>query len=224
MEVTKLARCDSLRMKFSSKPKGDSWRDLLDHLLSAKWFQLLMVVLLILDMILVIAGLELQILSQTAMIDEYKRCFQQYNHVFAVPPGLNNSLNNPENIPVCMPDSHMAHTYHHIEQMLAWFSVTILVIFLVENLLHIMLLGLDYFQDVFYVLDLTVVTLSLTLELIFLIDIVPAATAGGLLVIARTWRFARIAHGFYFLEHEEEHNASHHGSKKADDKKETQKV
>jgi len=211
-------------MKFSGhKPKTETFMGRLDQFLAAKWLQVLMVTLLIIDMILVIVSLELQIMSQNALIQEYKRCYGQYNNVFAVPPGLNNGLNNPVNLPVCVPDTHKAHNYHHVEQILAWFSVSILVVFLVENLLHIILLGLDYFQDFFYVLDLTVVTLSLILELVFLIDLIPGATVGGLLVIARTWRFARIAHGFYFLEHEDEHSHSRHGgpdAKKADDPKE----
>ena len=51
------------------------------------------------------------------------------------------------------------------------------------------------------------------IEFLFLIDAIPTASLGALFVIARTWRFARVAHGFDFLEHAEEH--IHHKKKES---------
>jgi hypothetical protein len=48
------------------------------------------------------------------------------------------------------------------------------------------------------VLDLAVIVVSLVLEVVF-----GNQPEGGLLVVARTWRFARIAHGFYESTHDE---------------------
>lgn len=166
-----------------------------------------MVLLLICDLVLVIVCLELQILSEQAMIAEFDRCDKEYAAGISVPAGLDNTLNNPLGVPVCKPDLQRANSLHEAEIILAWCSVTILAIFLAENLLLIVCQGLEYFTDFFYVMELFVVSFSLALELVFLLAATPAANIGSLFIIARTWRFARVAHGFYFLEHSSEHSA-----------------
>jgi len=68
--------------------------------------------------------------------------------------------------------------------------MAILAIFLIEQLLRIIALRCAYFRQALNLLDLFVITLSLALEVL-----VTHLPLGGLLVIARVWRFARAGHG-----------------------------
>lgn len=84
---------------------------------------------------------------------------------------------------------------------------------LLENALLLLCLGVKEFcGDLFYMLDTFVVAISLAFELAALSGFLDQTTLGGLLIIGRTWRFARVAHGFYFLEHVEEKSESHSSS------------
>lgn len=81
------------------------------------------------------------------------------------------------------------HTLHDAEKTLAYISMGILAIFLVEQLLLMMELKAEYCKPMF-LLDFAVITSSLALEIV-LVDMHMV----GLLVLARTWRFARVGHG-----------------------------
>eukprot|EP00873_Tetraselmis_striata_P034760 jgi/Tetstr1/455024/TSEL_041881.t1 len=150
---------------------------------------------------------------EQAELAEWTKCNAQFNAGLAVPRGLNSSMNNPEGLPVCEPNLHYAHLLHDIEKSLAWFSVAILCTMLLENALLLLCLGVKEFcGDLFYMLDTFVVAISLAFELAALSGFLDQTTLGGLLIIGRTWRFARVAHGFYFLEHVEEKSESHSSS------------
>eukprot|EP00873_Tetraselmis_striata_P028888 jgi/Tetstr1/449152/TSEL_036362.t1 len=122
-------RCGSLYTRFSTEKElrpESTWRDRLRNFLFSKGLHVFMCVLLVFDLVLVIASLELQILSEQAELAEWTKCNAQFNAGLAVPRGLNSSMNNPEGLPVCEPNLHYAHLLHDIEKSLAWFSVAIL--------------------------------------------------------------------------------------------------
>nr|AQA27241.1 LPHV1 [Lingulodinium polyedra]AQA27242.1 LPHV1 [Lingulodinium polyedra] len=82
------------------------------------------------------------------------------------------------------------HSLHDAEKILAYISIGILVIFIIEQLLLIAAMRGAYFREKLMVLDGFVITLSLLLEIL-----VTNLPLGGLLVVARIWRFARAGHG-----------------------------
>jgi len=81
------------------------------------------------------------------------------------------------------------HDLHTAEVYLAYVSIGILGIFFIEQLLLIAELKSEYCKPMF-VLDFCVILSSLVLEIL-----VVGMAVTGLLVLARTWRFARVAHG-----------------------------
>jgi hypothetical protein len=175
----------------------------------SKGLHVFMCALLVFDLVLVISSLELQILSDQAALAEWNKCDKEFDAGVAVPRGLNNPISNPQGLPVCEPNLHYAHLLHQMEFVLAWLSVGILSLMLVENVLLFICLGTEFLTDFFYMLDTFVVSLSMAFELTALFGVLSSNALGGLLVIGRTWRFARVAHGFYFLEHIEEKSRSH---------------
>mmetsp|Transcript_103612 Transcript_103612/g.195119 ORF Transcript_103612/g.195119 Transcript_103612/m.195119 type:complete len:180 (+) Transcript_103612:47-586(+) len=83
----------------------------------------------------------------------------------------------------------LAHKYHKEGEKIAhvtWvISVTILSIFFVEQLLHLLCFGWKYFEHLWYVLDLFVVSVSLFAELVLegkVQDVV------SLLIVLRLWK------------------------------------
>ena len=89
------------------------------------------------------------------------------------------------------PGEHIAH------EVLFSLTMIILITFEIELLLMVYLLGpKEFFSQVWYVLDLFIVTVSLVLELVFKFvrdDIIQDLV--GILVLFRVWRFVRIGHG-----------------------------
>lgn len=81
------------------------------------------------------------------------------------------------------------HDLHTAEVSLAYVSIGILCIFLIEQIVLIVELRTEYLKPMF-ILDFIVILSSLVIELV-----VVNMTVAGLLVLARTWRFARVGHG-----------------------------
>lgn len=84
------------------------------------------------------------------------------------------------------------HDLHDAEVILAYVSIGILSLFLIEQVLLIWELKCEYFAQPLFVLDFLVITSSLIIEIV-----VTNLTIIGLLVLARMWRFARIGHGVF---------------------------
>ena len=89
------------------------------------------------------------------------------------------------------PGIHVAHT--------ALYSITLVILssFLLELLALVYLLGpKQFFKQVTYVVDLVIVAMSLSLEILLkhaskeVLSVIP-----GILIIFRVWRFVRIGHG-----------------------------
>jgi hypothetical protein len=102
------------------------------------------------------------------------------------------------------------HALHEAEFILACISAGILTLFLLEQFGLMLALKREYFRHKALLLDFFVISFSLALE-IFVLNM----TIGGLLVLARAWRFARVGHGVFegqekieeieFEEHHEHH-------------------
>jgi hypothetical protein len=61
-----------------------------------------------------------------------------------------------------------------------------------ENFMLLFCMGMDFVRSPWHMLDIFVVSMSIFLEVVFMDQ-----PEGGLLIIARSWRFARIGHGLY---------------------------
>lgn len=93
-------------------------------------------------------------------------------------------------------DPHKWQVVHNVEKVLFIFTVTILSIFMAELTTMVVVLGKAFFRQFFYVLDFFIVLTSLVLELTFhFVHKDLLATAIGLIIFARLWRFVRIGHG-----------------------------
>lgn len=103
-------------------------------------------------------------------------------------------------------DLHKYNGAHIAHQILFWTTIVILTTFQIELCFLIYLIGpAKFFHQVFYVIDLFVVTCSLFLELLYRF-----ANFGELdwealpeiLILFRLWRFVRIGHGLVASTHE----------------------
>jgi len=156
-----------------------SWRASLAHSLFSHRLHIVMGILLALDAICVIAGMELQI---QALLRERDRCTK------------------------LLPADHVVEWLESAEAVVVALGISILAAFLVELALMVVVLGRQFFGSVFLMLDLLVVLLSLAQEVLELLGMVTDYPA--VLVLFRVWRFARVAHGTYKEEEEGnlEHN------------------
>lgn len=104
-------------------------------------------------------------------------------------------------------DEHKWAAVHTAHTALFACSVAILSLFQVELLCLVVVLGADFFFNPLYVVDLIVVTLSLTLELVlFSLGQEHQADLVSALIFARVWRFMRVAHGLLASAHEISHH------------------
>nr|ADM25825.1 voltage-gated H+ channel protein [Coccolithus braarudii] len=101
-------------------------------------------------------------------------------------------------------DEHKYPVLHVTHQGLFATSVVILVLFEIELLL-LMLAATPclFFRNIFYALDVLVVTCALALELApsFMAD-TETRDLLGLILLARIWRLVRISHGIFSTTHE----------------------
>lgn len=92
--------------------------------------------------------------------------------------------------PKCGTHVHFGdHDLHNAEKMLTYVSIGILTIFFLEQVALIAELRMEYCKPMF-LLDFFVICSALAIEIML-----TRMAVGGLLVIARTWRFARVGHG-----------------------------
>lgn len=107
-------------------------------------------------------------------------------------------------------NTHQHHAVHVAHEVLFWTTVAILVTFEMELLSLIYLLGPRQFLATFmYVLDLFIVTVSLALELAFHFSREELAEMAGILILFRLWRFVRIGHGLVASTYEVQEHRAH---------------
>jgi hypothetical protein len=113
-----------------------------------------------------------------------------------------------------------SHKLEDTEEAFAMTSMVIIYIFALEIVLLIIGMGpIKFFTNCFYVLDFTVITLTIVLHFLF-----HDQPADDLLILLRLWRFARILHGVYaateeYHEEEEREEEEEEAEKKAAEKK-----
>ena len=231
---------EEAKAKNSGKPEQEgedrpstrhSWRVDIIHFLHQRAIHTAATVLLCLDLLIVMISLELQVQIGRLEREAMEHCLHEYETGHAVPLPLLNSTCNPSGLHDCDPHEtpayHQAELLHKVEMGLAIVSCVILSLFLMENIAMMVALRLSYFRHFFFVLDFVVVSISLGLELWAIIasQLEDVEVVLGILIIARMWRFFRVAHGLYFLEHAEEalqddpsiessHNSKNEGSGK----------
>lgn len=104
-------------------------------------------------------------------------------------------------------DEHKWETVHMAHVALFGTSVGILAVFEMELILLFVALDVQFFHNLLYVIDLFVVTSSLALELV--LKVTSFGDLAGLLILARLWRFMRVAHGMATVTHEAKEHDTH---------------
>jgi hypothetical protein len=94
-------------------------------------------------------------------------------------------------------DGHKWQAVHSAELAMFWATVTILSIFMIQNLVEMWALSPSvFFRQCFYTMDFVVIAVSLVLEVMFhYISRVLAQELAGFVVFFRLWRFVRVSHG-----------------------------
>jgi len=90
-------------------------------------------------------------------------------------------------------DAHQHEAVHQLHDALYIISVTILSAFALELLLLFAALDRQFFHNLLYLVDALVVSSSLSLEIV--LKTTPAGELSHALILARLWRFMRVAHG-----------------------------
>jgi len=183
------------------KSDRGTWRDRLCHFLHQRKVHLALTALLVLDVVLVVVG---AVLENQALLAEIRDCEAFVEEELAPESERTLAALDEERT-----EPHFGNPrLERAEEAMAYASVGILSIFLVENLLLLLALGFHYFRNFFYVFDIIVVTVSLLLEVLFI-----KTPESGLLVLGRTWRFFRVAHGLWESAETEHKKAFHQDMK-----------
>lgn len=190
------------------------------------WF---LIVLLCLDVLLVITGLQLKIEVASLEGTAIASCLG-----LAIPSGdaeyveVQHTFLTIEEAKVCVeekPEHKTAVTLEEIDHIFTIASISILVIFLVENIMFMFAFHLSYFKIIYFPFDLFVVLVSMASEILAIVhhskdepDVNTTTSLGtasslyreggspvaALLIMGRFWRFARIGHAVYLLQAAEE--------------------
>lgn len=160
------------------------------HFIHNKRFHYFMAFLLVLDVLIVISNIAVEI----EFYHSAKRECSAYVRELE-PDRPNHTWGNID--------------YYNAKIATMWASIGILSTFCCEHLVLICVLRSSYF-NLWNVLDLFIIVTSLALELVF-----PDAE-GGLLILARSWRFARIFHGLMETSHTVQEFEHSLGEKKED--------
>lgn len=203
-----------------------SCRAALVRFLFSKCLHYGLIFLLLIDVILVMGGLQIKIevvaLQGMAIGSCYSTALEansssQEHHFHGLESGME-----------CVREQstyEFAEALEDVEFVFIILSIIILSIFLAENILFILAFRWNYFKIIFFPLDLFVVLLSLFTEFLSLFgpslgDIEnPLRTLGpnssmsngaispliAVLILGRFWRFIRIGHAVYLLQGSEEH-------------------
>jgi len=164
-----------------------SWQTSLLAFLNHTNMQIAIVLLLVVDLLLVIIGsaIEIQFLD-SKLRDLELRCV-----------GAEGGFTETE---FELAGDHRLELSKQITELI---SLLILFIFLGESILQIVARGLSYFKSFSVMFDGAIVVTSIVLEIIY-----EDNSNAGLIILARLWRYIRLAHGA----HEALHRKSHMNS------------
>jgi len=158
--------------------------DRLHHFFEHKYMLAVLFFLLILDVAIVIASAFLDVLYQETKVDD---CIAQMDRCIVTGNGTTLAADVSAS---CSNRDFGNHTLYDVEHILAYISMGILSLFLIEQGLLWYAKGMEYVKSL-HLLDFCVILLSLLLEVL----VTKLHTIGGLVIIARVWRFARTGHG-----------------------------
>lgn len=185
------------------------WRVCLLKFLQGHVFQHVLTILLVLDIVIVLAELFVEA--------EYPSCHKiSYDGISCCPstgarqllpggPSTDDHFCTPPLAAIkdagC--DDHKYPEVHVMHSVAFAASATILCIFEVELLALLCALGMPFFKNPLYILDIVVVTASLVLDFhLHLGTAVTGESSATILIVARCWRFVRIMHGAMVSSHE----------------------
>eukprot|EP00040_Diaphanoeca_grandis_P026039 m.145174 g.145174 ORF g.145174 m.145174 type:complete len:217 (-) comp30423_c0_seq3:149-799(-) len=182
---------DSNEMMIRNQPSvfATSWQGVLLYYLEHTYTKISLVLLLVFDLLLVIIGsaIEIQVLdAKLADLEvqciEAKGRFGEEEFELAGDPSL--------------------ELAHQLSELL---SLYILFLFLMESILQFVARGRSYFKEKSIMFDAVIVIASIALEIQY-----EGNSNAGLIILARLWRYIRLAHGAHEAhQHSKSHGKDH---------------
>ena len=176
----------------------ESWRYKVMKVMHSKTVQYTLMGLLMLDVIILFV--EVFLFASYPMCSLIERdgiscCPDSGDHRFLSEEGICPAGTKDSGHAYC--DDHKWERVHKVEEFLFVLTIFILSLFFVElNIIMVTLRPRIFFRQAFLLLDYVIVSVSLTLESVFHALSEPQIQSlVGLLIVARMWRFIRIAHG-----------------------------
>lgn len=216
-KILRTKHCDKLPVL---DPEEHGWRHSLVHSVVANPLHKLFSFCLVMDVILVIAGMELQYQGEIFKNLAYTNCEDKFAKQEARPSWSDKAGWDTCNVDLAVCDPHKSSEWEMYEEMQVWESVTkylstsILALFAGEVFTLIAALGLSFFKHYFYMLDFVVIAVALLAELW-------QQEFAGLIIVMRAWRFFNVTDGAYVLDppHEEGHATknTHHNAEDTND-------
>mmetsp|Transcript_5394 Transcript_5394/g.15021 ORF Transcript_5394/g.15021 Transcript_5394/m.15021 type:complete len:324 (+) Transcript_5394:374-1345(+) len=164
-------------------------------------------VLLCADLILVVMSLELYIQTIILKGRAVENCLQEYESFQATPLPLADTNCNTRQLYPCDPshseEFYVAKVLGWAELIIASLSCLILLSFLIKSMLYIVVLGVSFFKSFFFIFDLLVVIISLSLELWTVFFRSGEQLIVGFLIVVRMWRFLRVPRQVHVLDYAE---------------------
>mmetsp|Transcript_2238 Transcript_2238/g.5103 ORF Transcript_2238/g.5103 Transcript_2238/m.5103 type:complete len:307 (+) Transcript_2238:247-1167(+) len=171
---------------------GDDWHHRLNRFLHHHKTHFVLNILLILDVLIIIIAIQLELAFLESEIKDLEHACEH---------------DPPEHCPSHPGNQSLEEAAHILE----YFSVAILCIFALDNILLLVANGKNYFKNPLYVFDAVVVFLAIIFE-----TALSDAVAVGIIVVIRSWRFVRIGHGVYETTHHVEPIQEKNGKSKRD--------
>lgn len=200
----------------SSRKEAGFWEKL-EHWLHSSTVHNAVIALLLMDMALVLTGGVLEAQYLVSEIQDYEAFVEactadtsdsdprllgalDRTAVKATRAGFFSARRLAGDEDVDCADPHFGdHSLHDIERVLVSCSLGILSAFFLENMLLFLCEGCSFLFNPLYMIDISVVTISIILECLALAGVLQNFSFVGLLVLARAWRFARVGHGVFVV-------------------------
>jgi hypothetical protein len=180
------------------------WRNKLNSALGSEVVHTILNTLLVFDLLTVVVGMLLEQQHSDTQVHDIRQAFKSCIKNHKLCPSLDHL------------GHYGAHSLHEWAELMEYLSLTILLVFLLENVLLLIANGYKFLRNPWHTLDLVVVVVSIGFELDAIMVTGDNAVV-GLVVLARLWRFIRIGHGLHEIlhdvhEHEEsldDHHVAH---------------
>ena len=108
-------------------------------------------------------------------------------------------------------DAHKHSGVHVAHDVMLWMSVVILSLFALEMIILFAIERLVFLRNPLYVFDVFIISAALSIEIYLYShkagDSDQLSALAGLLVLARSWRFVRIGHAIFMVNHKQQHSS-----------------